>query len=306
MTKRENSSLAVYLPNWVGDAIMSLPALQSLVEAGVELNVFGRPWALDLFKAMPFKIHPLPKRWLFGAKILRECPSSRMLLLRNSFSSAWMTRISGKEIIGYKTECRGMLLKRSLPQPIGLHEVEYFWRIAKFAYESWGFSQWPNQIPDTLSLKISPQDQLKATEILQKLGMTNYWMICPLATGKGEQGQQKIWPHWRELSRILKMQDKVLLACPGFGEEALCRELIPDAYILEGIHLGVYAAFLAQAQQVLANDSGPMHIATAVNPKTLGIFGVSDPHRTQPWGGHYIGERNHWPSAQEVLERLGN
>jgi hypothetical protein len=30
---------------------------------------------------------------------------------------------------------------------------------------------------------------------------------------------------------------------------------------------------------------------------------VSDPKRTQPWGGHYFGERNRWPSVQEVLER---
>jgi len=47
-----------------------------------------------------------------------------------------------------------------------------------------------------------------------------------------------------------------------------------------------------------------MHIASAVNANVLGIFGVSDPLRTRPWGAAYIGSKNCWPDLDNVMEQL--
>ena len=80
---------------------------------------------------------------------------------------------------------------------------------------------------------------------------------------------------------------------------------MPDATIISGLNLGTYAALLAQAEQVIANDSGPMHIAAAVGAKTLGLFGVTDPLRTSPWGQDYLGTKDRWPAVEEVCQYLG-
>jgi heptosyltransferase-2 len=47
-----------------------------------------------------------------------------------------------------------------------------------------------------------------------------------------------------------------------------------------------------------------MHIAAAVGVNTLGIFGVSDPRRTAPWGANYIGGQDQWPALADVLNYI--
>ena len=70
------------------------------------------------------------------------------------------------------------------------------------------------------------------------------------------------------------------------------------------IDLQIYAAVMALAKGVLANDSGPMHLAAAVGGTVLGIYGVSDPQRYRPWGGATIGSADAWPEPNHVVERL--
>ena len=55
MRKHDHPSLIIRLPNWVGDVIMALPALQSLQQSGIELLLFGKPWANDLLAATGMK-----------------------------------------------------------------------------------------------------------------------------------------------------------------------------------------------------------------------------------------------------------
>ena len=86
--------------------------------------------------------------------------------------------------------------------------------------------------------------------------------------------------------------------CPG-SNEYLC---LPDGVItLSGLSLIEYAAVLASAEQVVANDSGPMHLASAVGASVLGVFGVTDPQRTSPLGGDVVGDQTAWPTVASVL-----
>ena len=98
----------------------------------------------------------------------------------------------------------------------------------------------------------------------------------------------------------------MVVACPGPGEEAACAAALPGARMIPGLGLGAYAAVLAGARRVVANDSGPMHLAAAVGAPVLWIFGVSAPRRTAPWGGRsrFCGGEGGWPAAGEVWKAV--
>jgi heptosyltransferase-2 len=101
---------------------------------------------------------------------------------------------------------------------------------------------------------------------------------------------------------MLTEQGCTVIACPGPGEEAACASALPGVTPIPGLGLGAYAAIMATAQRVVANDSGPMHLAAAVGAPVLGVFGVSDPQRTRPWSDRIqvIGSERGFPSVQAV------
>jgi heptosyltransferase-2 len=302
MTEPDELSLIVRLPNWVGDVIMALPALEAMKQLGVKLQLFGKPWAKPLLAGTGLDVFPITDSFWRNTFAMHQLRTyQKTLLLTNSISSAVMSYLAGKKTIGYKNDFRELLLKRSLAKPSHHHEVQHFWNMAQFACQYWFPNiEWPKTIPSQLTLPIRPQSSAKAHQILQQADIKGtFWVLCPFAQGKGAHGQSKIWPHWQALST--RLNEHPLVVCPGKNEEIQCASLMPKATILSGLNLEEYAAVLAKAEQVIANDSGPMHLSAAVNKKTLGIFGVTDPKRTHPWGGDYIGSSDRWPTLDEVL-----
>ncbi len=299
-------ALIIRLPNWIGDTMMVLPALNALQQAGIELHVFGRGWVHDLLAGYDFVCYSVPRSLMSASRVMRQVACKKLLVLPNSFSSAWMGRLAGKQVIGYYADARRFLLAKGLQKKAGQHEVAYFWDLASFVMQQWFPAlRWPATMPSSLHLPVPDSAVAQAQQILKQHNVqADYWVLCPLATGQGDAGQSKIWPHWAALCQQLQQNGHTIIACPGPGEEAHCRALLPGALVLPNIKLDVYAAILAGANQVIANDSGPMHIAAAVNAATLGIFGVSDPLRVRPWGGAYVGERQRWPSVAEVIKDL--
>lgn len=308
MQKSSHPSLIIRLPNWVGDVIMALPALQSLQQADIELLLFGKHWANDLLAATGMKVTSIDKSFWKTTHIMSKVTDcNKALLLTNHISSALMAYFAGKAAIGYKTYGRYPFLEICISKKSSLHEVQYFWNIAHTAGQYWfpellsAYSVLPPKInlPCSSSAIATAQHVLNIHQIKQP-----FWIVCPFAHGTGKDGASKIWPHWRELS--VHLNHRQLVVCPAKNEEALCAELAPGATVLSGLNLGEYAAVLAEAEFVVANDSGPMHIAAAVGTRTLGIFGVTDPKRTGPWGGESIGEKDMWPTLSEVLEKLAD
>ena len=330
-TPATNANLTVRLPNWVGDVCMALPALQALQHAGADMCLIGKGWAKDLLsghswpvvKAGPdlakslaeahqrqveveskrytrdptTVVHQGPPRWLGGPA----------LLLTNSFSSAWQTRRIGLRPIGHRGDFRRLLLHRSLARPPkGLHEVESFWRLAVFAAQVLGLPPLADQPPAILGLRLSSAHHLQAATALATAGISSpYVVLCPLAVGT-IAGKSKVWPSFPLLCRVLREQNLTVVACPGPGEEPACQAALPGAILLPGLGLGAYAAVLHQSQLVIANDSGPMHLAAAVQAPVLGIFGAADPDRTRPWSplGSTIGNAQGWPGLEAVLEQV--
>lgn len=298
--------LMVRLPNWVGDVIMALPALTALKACGIDLKLLGKPWARELLSGTNLPAISLEQNlWQTARKIARIKSFKHLLLLTNSFSSAFMGRLAMKTLVGYKADTRQFLLKKALDKPPLQHEVETFWKITHFAVQTW-FPEltFPETPPAQIHLPLNETNQTNVNTALKKAGVSPpFWVICPFAHGRGEKGQSKCWPHWQALVNALT-PDYPLVICPAKNEEALCIKQFPKAIMLPDLNLGEYAAVLAKADKVIANDSGPMHLATAVGADTLGIFGVSNPKRVSPWGGKFIGDNQGWPDLNAVKTRL--
>jgi heptosyltransferase-2 len=295
-------SLIVRLPNWVGDVIMALPALQAMQNMGIELQLVGKPWAKDLLAGTGLPVIKVEKNVLKTIDNLKRIKTDKVLLLTNSLSSALLSRLAFKAPIGYKDHGRQMFLKRYLTINHETHEVARLWDIARFASSYWfPHMPWPEGIPTKLRLDLSASASDNAKRALDLAGIKQpFWVLCPFAHGTGKNGQSKIWPYWQELSKHLS-KDYPLVVCPGKNEESMCASLVPEATVLSGLNLSDYAAVLSHAKRVIANDSGPMHMAAAVGADTLGLFGVSDPQRTSPWGATWLGKPESWPSLLDVI-----
>lgn len=89
----------------------------------------------------------------------------------------------------------------------------------------------------------------------------------------------------------------------GPGEKGLVEEVIGAMrhrpLVLPEVTLADLGAFLKHCRLLVSNDSGPMHMAAALNVPTVGIFGPTDPRAQGPWGdGHGV-------VRQETVDCLG-
>lgn len=302
--------LVVRLPNWVGDVCMALPALAALHAVGFAVHALGRGWAAELLAGLPYQVERLPAGLWAQAAALRATGAAQGLLLTNSLSSALAMRLAGIDAVGHASEGRGVLLAQVVEPVVGAHEVDAFWRLAaavidrEAAWELRDHRLGPP--PAALGLFTTSTHRAQARAALANAGVpSRFAVVAPLAVGT-IAGRTKVWPHFPALVGRLIASGRAVVACPGPGEETATAAAAPGATLLPGLGLGAYAAVLAQSELVVANDTGPMHLAAAVGARVVGVFGVSDPRRTRPWGAHAtaIGQSGAWPDAEAVWSAL--
>jgi heptosyltransferase-2 len=299
--------LLVRLPNWVGDVCMALPALRALESAGVAPVLAGKGWAADLLAGHGWRHVKLPGGVRAAAQALREAGVPRRgLLLTNSLGSAFALRLAGVSALGHRNEGRSVLLGRAVARVEGLHEVETFWRLVAQALQWLGREPPPPSPPGSLGLRLAEAHRRSARDALARAGIAEgarYAVVAPLATGT-VGGRSKAWGGFADLERSLRAAGLATVCCPGPGEEDAARAAAPGAVALAGLGLGAYAAVCAEASVTVANDSGPMHLAAAVDAPVIGVFGPTEPHRTRPWGPHAraLGGGGAWPGGKAVAD----
>lgn len=297
-------SLIVRLPNHLGDACMALPALGLLARGGFDLTLPGKPWARDLFAAYPWPAIALPSSRLARVRTLRDWRSvhrgAQALLLTNSFATALEFRLAGLRPIGYATDARGWLLDQAvdLPQPLSqVHMVEYYYRIAATIVRD------APAVPADLALRVSDDAVARASSMLTAAKVASpYIVVCPVAVGQ-HRGHVKAWNGFARLCDGLLARGERVVACPGPGEHDAVMRAVPNAVVLPQTDVGTFSALLAGSRLVVANDSGPGHLAAAVGAQLVSVFGVTEPTRTRPWGKAVtiVGSENGWPIYDEVL-----
>lgn len=277
----------VRLSNWIGDVVLTLPALQRLADAGWTLQLVGKGWAASLLAGTGWAVHAQPKRPGERVALLRRLAREarlgggtvRALCFPNSIGSALEFRLAGVPAVGYRKEGRRPLLAASLPLPAHKgHEVARHWALAGLFL---GADAPP---PSRITMPVSARAQAQADTLLQSHAVpARFVVVVPFATGHFS-GHSKKWPHFAALVQWLQAQGVAMVACPGPGEDAELAAAFPSVIALPDVRLDVYLAVLSRAALVIANDTGPGHMAASVGAPLLSLLGPSDPAVHAPWG----------------------
>ena len=311
--------LVVRIRNWVGDVILGLPALNLLQAHGYALHLVARgKWAPSLLAGHDWPVTVQPQGLQAKVKQLRAIHQAcrqadprfdrreNALLLPVSLSSALEMRLAGLRAVGYAKEGRSPLMARAVPVVTGGHELTRYWGLAcRFL----GIEQEP---PRDIGLRVGAAQAAAVDGLLAAQGVQGrFMMVCPFAAGLAATTNKadKKWPGFAAfVERAEAELGLPVLVSPGPGEHTLARSLYPAARCVEGADLADYAALLQRAALVVANDTGPAHIAAALGTPTISVLGPTYADRWAPWGSRVTvvqrpqqGDTAAWPDADAVL-----
>src|SRR5215813_2334973 len=168
--------------NWVGDAIMALPALRAVREkfTQAEVSILARPYVLDIYRDQETADHFIAYDWtgehkgISGqAKLIAQLLERKFdsaLLMQNAFDAAWLAwRAKIPERIGYARDGRSFLLTKAIPVPkpgeIPSHEKFYYSELVRRA----GYIDQLRDVP-WIELKVPEQKRRAAEEFLAMKG----------------------------------------------------------------------------------------------------------------------------------------
>jgi heptosyltransferase-2 len=310
----EARPLVVRLRNFVGDTVLSVPALRLLQRHGYRLELVGKGWARGLLEAEGWAVHVRPAGFLERVAQLRQlrrrCRAedpgfdarSNALLFPYAFSAALDARLGGLQAEGLATDGRSWLLRRGLLPHEGRHTLLEYWHLAC------DFLRIQAPPPTDIGLAVSDAQREAARAMLAARGLDlgRCVLICPFANGRIEFIERS-WPVFPEFVRRLHAAGRPVVIVPGPTEVAGARQLYPDAVRLDAVGLGDYNALLQLAGVVVANDTGPGHMAAAVGARLLSLWEASaDLARWAPWGTTttVMQCKAGWPSVDDVLSAV--
>jgi heptosyltransferase II len=308
------SRILIRATNWVGDAVMCVPALNVIRERfpSAHIAILAKPWVADLYRRESFVdeviLYNSDSRWKM-ARDLRAHQFDCAILLQNAFEAAliaWVARIPNR--IGYNRDGRGVLLTRAIevPQPgdIPRHERFYYLELLRRA----GII---DQLPDSPAIHLTRPFQNRdrrpeASSIGDLVRGQAEGFRVPIAKGAcltrtigispgAAYGTAKQWlpERFAEAAGKLAIARGASIALFGSkSERALCDQI---AAMLTGHNvtnhagqttLAQFIELAGQCELFLTNDSGGMHIASALGVPTVAIFGATDDIATGPTGSH--------------------
>jgi heptosyltransferase-2 len=281
-------------PNWLGDAIMALPAMAAFREGlrDATIAVAALPSIAPLFEeetpAAPDRLLTVDRRT--ERRLVREGRFEVVILLPNSFRAAWTARRAGiPERWGYRGGFRAPILTRAVPRPAGrVHQAAYYLGLAR----SLGFEARDGQP----RIRITPATRERATELLARHRIAAGTPLVGMAPGAA-YGHAKRWPPARvaELAGRLGEQGAVCVLVGAGGDRDAGREIessLPASArvvnLIGRTDLRLLAGLLASCHAFVSNDSGAMHLAAAAGVPVAAIFGPTDDRVTSPIGDHDV------------------
>lgn len=297
MSNNSCKSLLVRGVNWIGDSVMTLPAIRAIKRSLPESNIslLVKPWVSPIFEKNPFLdeilLYENKHQGFFGkiriANMLHRKRFLCAILFQNAFDAALLAFLSGiKERIGYDRDARGFLLTKKIPLPEYYkqkHQIFYYLNLL----ENIG-------IKTDLAypyIYLLLEERLAARQTLINLrkpilgvnpgatyGSAKRWFPERFAeiinwfiseTG----GSIIIFGSKNETNIADDIYKKIL---PAFRSPEIALNLAGNTSLRELITL------ISECDVFVTNDSGPMHIAYAVRTPMVAIFGSTDPALTGP------------------------
>ncbi len=289
--------LLVRATNWVGDAVMSIPALRLIrrLHPGAEITVLARSGVAELYGRENFTdrvlVYESPGRHTGAAGKLRLAARMRAgrfdcaILLQNAFDAAllaWLARIPRR--IGYARDGRGWLLTDAVSPPrpgeIPRHQRYYYLELLRRA----GLVK---TLPECDEIRLQA-DAARGRLLFQRHGLAGD-RVVGVSPGAAF-GSAKRWlpERFAETARRLAADWSAETAVFGTAaEQDLCAEVAgrigTAARSLAGrTSLAEFIDLAAACQAFVTNDSGAMHIASAVGTPTVAVFGPTDWEATGP------------------------
>jgi lipopolysaccharide heptosyltransferase II len=314
--------LLIRAPNPLGDAIMSLPAMAA-VRATLgdrTLIVAAAPAVAPLFEEItavaPQRVITLDEGR--EAAQLREVGADAILLLTNSFRTAWVSRqarISRR--LGYRAHGRSLLLTQTIRKPrLHVHQSEYYLHLVR----ELGFALQPDGVasndrgshsndtgssenvapapsgPGGSSIHITPETRQRVDVFLKMLGVDRSAPLVGFAPGAA-YGHAKRWPPDRVAQVIARLGARgVTCVVVGAGGDRDAGREIESALpagsrvvnVIGRTDLRLLTGVLASCHAFVSNDSGAMHLAAAVGVPVAAIFGPTNERVTAPLGDHDV------------------
>ncbi len=296
--KSEIKQILIRATNWVGDAVITLPALESVRKTFPDsrLTVLARPWVQAVYENHPAvdRVIPYPKgrnpgeRLFQFHKVIKEVRSQSYdlaLLFQNAFEAALLTYLAGiKYRAGFNTDGRGFLLTHAVRRNAEIlkqHQVEYYLYILR----SLG---WEVESKDPL-LYIADRDTETVREQLASRDIQYHDFILCISPG-AMYGPAKRWPPDRFAAvadRAVAQWGAKVVIIGSTGEKEICEAVrrtmrYPGLNLAGQTNLGEVMALIALCRFFVTNDSGLMHVAAALNRPMVAVFGSTDPIATGP------------------------
>ncbi len=294
----------VISPNWIGDAVMAQPLLQRLRATQPErpIDVLAPPAVSPVWRQMaevdevletPFRHGALQlrERWRY-ARELRARGYADAYVLPNTLKYALIPWLAGiPRRVGYKGESRYGLINvmhhdETPPRPM----VAFYAALAHAPTAT---------VLDAASRAALERPRMQASAaqiaaICRRSGIALEPPLVVFAPG-AEFGGAKRWPaeHFAALARAIVAADPqaqvALLGSPK--DQAVCDTVLAAAALpagamfnLAGVtSLAEAIALIARAAAVVSNDSGLLHIASALNRPVVALYGPTDPDHAPPF-----------------------
>jgi heptosyltransferase-2 len=273
--------------NWIGDAVMSLPAIRAIHDRypQAEITVLAKPWVAALYEGERAiaRIIPLEAGTLKVASRLRTEHFDLAVLLPNSLKSAWGVRLGGAtRIVGYARDGRSPLLSDAIAIPakgeIPPHESYYYLELLRRA-----------GLLDSLPLV----DRIRFDDLGGKKrrgeGLFEELPVIGVSPGAA-YGSAKRWLPERFAGAARRLAERMKASVVVFGsaaEKSMCEDVAQAAggrNMAGETTLRGFIDMTAACSLFLTNDSGAMHIAAACGVPSITVFGPTNEIATGPLG----------------------
>ena len=286
--------------NWIGDTIMSLAAFRELRRLFPDdrITLLARPWVAGLFEEQGLVdevVHPEDLGGWIGLR-RRLKGFDRAILFQNAFRAGLQALIAGiPERIGYASDGRRLLLTRpATPRIRQLKRHQVFYYLDLLHQSGLAPLDYLNQAAFQPDIRLHPPSAWieQAGRLLSEAGLEQGRPFVVLNPGAAFGPAKRWFPErYAALADRLMGECGAEVAVVGSTAERPIAEQIRGSMqlgsrlrILSGkTSLASLAGVIASCDCFVTNDSGPMHLAAALEIPQLAIFGSTDEVATGPF-----------------------
>jgi lipopolysaccharide heptosyltransferase II len=313
IVRRRSPRILVRATNWIGDSVMSMPAVQRLRELEPEAHIalLCPVKVHDLWRHNPFVNEVIPFDPKPSIRILKEHNFDVAVIFPNSFRSAWEAWRAGIPCrVGFAGQWRRSLLTDVVPEPDGTKPQSKDMTVAGKTFKTKQYASVRHQVNDYLDIIsllggngaiVQPHVWLAPGELpsLTKFLHEDLRPFIGINAG-AEYGPAKRWMADRFADAAARITEEIpcrwlLFGGPGDTEianaiETKLRASLDDPSAIVNVAGRTTLMELCQlikfCRLLLTNDTGPMHLADAVGTPVVAVFGSTSSELTGPLNKH--------------------